>query len=716
MKRCLIVIGILVMALLTATGCSKTFRPSVDAVLGASGGTVESAGGDFQLTVPPTALTEDTDISIEVSSQQDTFGADQASDVWQVSGLDNLLVPVTVQIRATAPLKGTTYVAVSVPGKTASYPELTESVLYMPCSVEKDVVTFTLGPQQKTTLLNRLLASAGSLGSVAYADTKSKTFLAAIVTGRASGISPSGKFNVIADASVRSADIDNVTAYMDYLYQFYETLGFDLDQYSNWPLTVNIRGLGLTERNWFGNKEQPAGFFVIPNFGSREIIVNKEMLGNSLEVRTTLIHEFFHFVQTLHGSNTWFNEATATWSEEYYKSNSGLIPANYKANGETDLQVFEGPFAAVGRSEAQQGYGSASLVKYLVNRYGKESLARVYSNIGQYSSQIDILDSYAPMESWMNEYYIQLITGKLYKSGSFSPLSLAADLQPIRISPPAPAENASAPSDLSKTTVTVPAMGCRAVLLEMTADDIPKLSERASLLVKANVETAGINIMRYSGTADLLGTGNGKASTGQLRQNLGTRGRLMVYVSNLTRQPLDIELTFKVQNAPPLEELIGDWDGTSTFMKVYIDPKFEKELTDPQSGEELDSCDEAMLELVKSMIQQLKALQGQTMPAKLRLEQKASNSGTLASPIDVSRKGAFDFTQVYPFTYQDGLLVSETVQTQKEGRSVIRYDLSASYQEANVVIEGPLKISLQSTRTMLEFIVQLKYVRPAAAQ
>lgn len=698
------------MLAIAATACSggTGFKEAAGGTLGAGGGELRTGKDEFSLNVPAGALTADTAVKVTMNTAGDLMGIDQASPVFEIQGLTAYSKPLKIQIKANKPLGGETYAVVGQKALAPSGAEESMGYVYLPCTVNGDLVEFTLDPAQVLTGSQRFMQWLAALSPAAYADTPPSigpVIQAAVITNQSS--QKTAHFTIIADSDVKTIDKETVAAYMDFLYKFYTDMGFDLDKYQGWPLQVKIRGLyrGL-EKNFFGGGDQDAGYYYKVPGVNPWIVVNKQLLSSFDNVRITLIHEFFHFVQGLYGSgNTWFDEATATWVEEYYTANSGLLPLNYNGLGESELQIFS-PLDLLGRSEAQHGYGSAALIKYLEGKHGRGKIVEVYKNIGSYESAEAALNAFAPMNSWINDFNVSLIQSRVYSSSGMSIPRIRQDAAKVEVQviPGEPDETGSVspPGEPAKQNLTLAPYGAKFVSVALKSTDAAKVADSAALVATAESETVAVTLFKMKGTDQETALGGAMASLPGVKASLTDKSVILAMVTNLTNKPLTTDVTFEVNTPPPLEQLVGDWTtGKITYTNIYLHPELLKQAgivssdPAPADGENpFVGCDEAMGAAIAQAFAEMKKLQGTTEESHLRVAQTGPEAGTAA--ISTARDDLNDFGDPIPFTYKDGKLTANYEQASGEGSAKAIFDMNAVYHKktSEIVLSGTMTLEL----------------------
>jgi len=602
------------------------------------------------------------------------------------------------------PLSGETYAAVTVPANIKSEGIVADALIYIPCKVTDNKVSFILpmSDNKEITKNNSLL---DGLFNVSYADSKQSELRACVLTNVKSNITANGKFKVIGSSTVKNIDIETVEAYLEFLYNFYkDELGFDkIEKYSGWPMTVTIRGLyPLLEGDYAG--KGAAGFFY--NFGvSRWIVINEDQLGNFEDIQKTLIHEMFHFVQSQYTSNTWFDEATAVWVEEYYKPNSGYVGDLYKKYGgdAVESQIMDGPTNTRNRSEGQHGYGSASFVKYLTNRYGRDKLVAVYSAMPSGDS-VDILSGIAPIKEWINDFYVQLLSRNIYDTvPNLITYKKTAKIVDVEV------KTTVDPNAVPvKEVIEIPPYGARVIYVNLQFEDPTKVSPSIILEGSTAAPDLTMNWMYYGNKeAKTSATGSDELGLTGLDQISKTKHVLGLLITNQTKDYIETDVTFEVKNIPPLEVLVGTWTDLNAFVKsVDLHPELEQLIANPpeqgapvEGGEmftELsEGCEFMTAEAIYELFKSIKEMEGKTFPAEFVITQTSETEGTLLSSMD-SGDGMSSMGDALPFKYEDGIMKIYLAQSEDGNDTKMEYTLNFAYDQENIVCNGSSNITWAS--------------------
>lgn len=173
------------------------------------------------------------------------------------------------------------------------------------------------------------------------------------------------------------------------------------------------------------------------------------------EIRSTIIHELFHYYQQFYDSRSAFSityspkstplildEASSTWSERFYGENTPKTPGNVRDNAclfvpslNADHKDIVAPSNGDGLTWRERyqnvGYGAASLIEYLTQKCGDKILLEMWEE----RQTGDAYDTNGRIERFANKYSIDIFSqngyhdfveklgiGEVYNDLSFSDL------------------------------------------------------------------------------------------------------------------------------------------------------------------------------------------------------------------------------------------------------------------------------------------------------
>lgn len=717
MRKASLIAVVIIIAGLLLTSCSQkdeSYKVTPD------GGLIQSVEHGISLAVEQNAVTDSVKVKIIPMEQPDALGSNQVTDVFTLEGFDAVNGKVTCTIEVQNPLTGDTYAVVSMPTYIKSLGITTNGAMYLPCQVKGNKVSFDI-PFKSMAMENDEVSWFERLSGTVYADNNKNQVNVCVLTAQSTSSSADGKFKVIADRSVNHMDRVVIEGYIEYVYNFYkDTLGFDkIEQYSGWPMTVTIRGMYPIFEGGIIS-DAPEGYFYDVGF-SKWIVINKDALGQMEDVKHTIIHEFFHFVQSQYTNKEWFDEATAVWSEERANPQMSYVPKLFKKHGADTLDVMDGPLNLKEKSARHHGYTSAGYIKYLTDHYGADKLVEVYKNIPT-GNEVEVLNAIAPVNTWINDFYVQYLSRNVYQGTPPNTMDYKQDSQTISLDL---LKQSKIDAQPIMTNLQIPPYGARAVYFELKAAEPDKLNTNISLVGRSETKGIVLNWLNTDGrNFTQLGTGKEKLPLGGLREIAGHRHFLAFLVTNLTAQSIDASLAFEVENIPPLDELVGEWkDMTTTFEDIWLHPEIQKIIDNPPEKEEPvsdeladefgEGCEMITAEMIYEMFKELENMEGQTFPAMMNITQISETTGSMTSAMDTG-DGMSDMGDPAAFEYIDGIMQGEVRQSDENSESVNQFEIHFSYdEENNIVAEGFSDLTWGAEgKTAIKFHLLMNAKRP----
>jgi hypothetical protein len=338
---------------------SSSSSASAQESIGVNGGRI--ATKDSYVDIPSNTFTQEQDVRITVSKNT-TFDSDKELEEYSLEGIpEDFSQAITIAVKQLDMQSNLLLLRTQTYAKSANVTEDRYSIVEG--EVKDGYITYTLEPSTSTENAPKRAVGYFSAGWAALQgykifDTKK------------------GHFRIrFPDAWLNEAlDLE---AHLEDAYSYYENIGFDLSRRTSWPMTINIYA--------FSSKDTASGYYIQSKPGAFSnnygyINFNRTYIAEATTMKVTAVHEFFHFVQSLyypstlgikHGdASTWFDEATAVWSEEDFMNNgytSALLPANLYSV----LDKFN--------NTQDYGYGMSALVKYMVKQTSKHTLVDIYS-------------------------------------------------------------------------------------------------------------------------------------------------------------------------------------------------------------------------------------------------------------------------------------------------------------------------------------------------
>jgi hypothetical protein len=528
--------------------------------VGVEGGEFSTEDNGLRLIIPAQAVEQVTDIIISADNANMQMGPNQASSLYTIAGLQKFSKPVTIQIKTTAPLAGETYAALGRSVYIQSMGEWTTGFEYLPCSIKDGMVEFVFKPAPIESSPGKVTWRSFFSPRIAYAAdepaVEEVAVEAVVITNQQSTLSSDNRFKLVASKGITPGERQQILDALEHSFQFYAQMGFN-QSYDSWPLEISIKDFWSWDKN--------AAYWVkYPVLGGWIEINSAIMHGNNSntdslneEISSSIIHEYFHFVQFLYKSkNEWFDEVTATWAEEYAMGrNETPNPGNYRTHGTMNFQILDGPINHSGRDARSHGYGSWSFVKFLVNtpvQGGK--LVKVYENISKYKSEVELLNSIRPVKEWINEFYVTHLTPGGPVPGGIALISFR---DPVSGTPDVTINLADSGQAAHPTqNLTIPGLGARAVLVKIDATNANDITDSTSLEVRSNNDAFTVNLLRISTNVfEVLGTGANAASTVKIATIAKDKWpeQILVLVTNTSEQTMTCNLDFSVKTAKEFE-------------------------------------------------------------------------------------------------------------------------------------------------------------------
>ena len=232
---------------------------------------------------------------------------------------------------------------------------------------------------------------------------------------------PEGHFGIIGRSEYSTqTQLEDVGNKFEIAYSLYKYYGFNYDEREYWPIQVILK-----KNPMLVNGKPAAAYYSSAEFleGHGYIVIDTDILLYPT-LYETIGHEFLHLIQALYdprdwnskifemGNHLWLDEATATYSEELFNDNpSTYISSNFES-------YTKAPFSGIhkeGSEAITHGYGTSSLIKYLVNNYSTAKLVNFYNEIklGKHPIEAIINNSAEPKE-WLEPFYRDYILGNIY--------------------------------------------------------------------------------------------------------------------------------------------------------------------------------------------------------------------------------------------------------------------------------------------------------------
>ncbi len=378
--------------------------------IGINGGTITK--DDLTISIPAGAFEETSNIVVSISSVNHS-SMDIVTGIYSIEGLpDKIIKPIKIELKSSGTLKEKSYLVFE------------ESVYIPSLDTVKEVTNFQIAKSQNGILTGEFQTmnktSTGIIGKQTTGNSVSGNSFYKIfgISNQKSYVTANNHFKIIYNPLKDNiSNITNLGQYLEDAYSKIEDLGFNFSRRTSWPIKVQIEDLQSNEY----------GFHCTSLWGinSYYLKFNRTKLNETVELKTTAIHEFFHFVQYLYDSRNvysraklqsqhhWFNEACSVWSEEL------VAYPNYISDVRTPntlTKPFQGLQAGSVGDATYHGYGMSAFVKYLVGKYGKNILVSIYNKIFSGRHVVDAINNSINYNLFIDytPFLEQYAQGKIY--------------------------------------------------------------------------------------------------------------------------------------------------------------------------------------------------------------------------------------------------------------------------------------------------------------
>lgn len=554
--------------------------------IGTGGGTLTATG--VAVRVSAGTFAAPVTLALRRADGDRPYGADSVSGSFSILGLPEVLnKAITIQIKADKATSGKTY---GIFGETVFVPSL-------------NTMRRVFRPRPATLLAGGYYsfdlpaAPAGALKPardiIVEAHDPLEDYTFTYTTGLLSNYAEltGSHFNVIFPQSIPGSDITTLATYLEEAYGKFKTgsaYNFSYAARTSWPMSVTVSDLGAGTYGYFTASK------LGNNYGTMEF--NSTMLKNTAELRVTVGHEFFHFVQSLYdprnrfsraileSANYWVDEASAVWTEELFNATPDTyISSVYTPNMlEPTLGMHAG---AQGGNAAAHGYGMAPLLKYLVKKKGDGLPLKLYTSLQGGTGAVDAVQANSPTPAdpaWLQDFFIALLKGDLYKMslgdlGQFAPAARRMELKTdadVKVSKTFKGEAA----DLSgQIFMTVP----------YAAINLPASAQLSHRLKVANPQDFALAVLKAkTGAAtELVAMGTADVMNGSLKLDIGNLAQLKTDGWRLITVVTDKRKVAPYTGKSPYTLTIGVTDDTKSiplttsvvegrFINGEIFPKF----------------------------------------------------------------------------------------------------------------------------------------------
>lgn len=417
----------LIIFLMLILGCSEDSptEPKEEGIKTLSTKTITSSGGsiktdNIEIVIPSGAFSTSQEIKILESTDENLFSTNVVSDFFVLEGLPTEFAePIKVKIKSTGTLSDSAYISVGEHNFISSLNEETTAYNLISAKDSSGFIIATIPP-----MMNQSLGKSSNNSSIKV-DNLSINLGA--IAGYVSYKSEQGHFKINTPSSVITQAYD-LADYLETAYSKFESIGFSYSRRTKWPVNVTIKRLNT-------NKNEVYGYSINSMWGNNYgyMQFNFDKIDEAENMKITAGHEFFHLVQSLYDPryayskakspmpNYWLDEASSVWSESFFSNTSNYLSPIFSDNV---FDVFKG--AKTGNEKiksGEYGYGMASFIKYVTNKYGDSKLVEVYDNIYNGKSPFQSLSEILPINvgfSW-HSYLKNLLSFDLYSGDSFRP-------------------------------------------------------------------------------------------------------------------------------------------------------------------------------------------------------------------------------------------------------------------------------------------------------
>ena len=425
-RRLLQITVLLIVIIVIVPGCDP-IRSFIDDLIKEdpiSTKTIGPAGGELDfngliISIPRDAFTGENNVSITETSGTDEFGDNAASSLYLIDGMpSNTKKTIKIKVEYSGTIEGDTLIAIG----EMMYAVSRDSTL-MSYRTEKAVdssgyLVYDLQPYNKPL-------KAGSLKSGPNKNIINIMALTAMTT-----VHSSNKHFSIKCPLLHKAQAVKMAQYFEDAHDTCYNMGFRYkvgkEDYK-WPLKVTVKGLDPETSGQYCSLGSD-------NMDDEELLnwvkdgrieINKSIINNDLELRTTCGHEFLHFVQNIYEfsppdiepEQAWLEEATAVWIEEKYANTPDYYSSSFKT---LENYIFNGiQYADIGYSK--HGYGLPFIIKEIAEKYGDGAVFNIHKKIKDGilpGSPVDPLDAvFSVINEPVEDFFFRVCS--LYLAGHY---------------------------------------------------------------------------------------------------------------------------------------------------------------------------------------------------------------------------------------------------------------------------------------------------------
>lgn len=340
--------------------------------IGISGGVIDTNGIRFE--VPSGVFDQSRKISLYISDQT-VFGDNQASEVYEIRGLPEEfegLIPVS--IKTDAPLDDDFYLAVAAMQYVPSLEDTVYVWTYLSATDSSGFVKSTI------KFVNQEKKLKGGSSDPEFEQVWRGRVLVTIPARQGWYLTSGNHFKVtFSKPGITLAQATKLGEALETAWQKYKDMELDYTSLeSHYPIPVTYRRFEESSIPYLGDNLKDFGnysggrYFLTPSFDFN----SKKCLEKEYLIGPMAGHECFHMIQSLYRTNfelkNWLLEATASYAEELFSTDSYYIPDGFSSHwyrpltGMQDGATFYDP-SEKKVSSAFHGYGMSAIVKYFIN-------------------------------------------------------------------------------------------------------------------------------------------------------------------------------------------------------------------------------------------------------------------------------------------------------------------------------------------------------------
>ncbi|NHZ86495.1 MAG: hypothetical protein GWP19_11545 [Planctomycetia bacterium] len=513
--------------------------------VGTDGGVINA--DDLTLTIPAGAFSESVDINIYSSSVTDGSIDDLATKVYQIEGLpDQYSKPINVNIKHNGNISDQSYLVIQADSYISSLDSISASNIYFDAVINGDSIT------SQIPALNTGVAKVSSTNLDMSTTSLTGLFPFKIFgsSNKKNYITSNNHFKIIYNSTKDNlSDITDLGQYLEDAYTKIQDIGFDYSKRPSWPVKVYIEDLA---NNIYG-------YFKASHWGlnSDYLRFNRMHLSSQLELKTTAIHEFFHFIQYSYDPRItfnragyqspqhWFNEACSVWSEGLVAGSSYISDVR---GFNTLTKPFEGLQAGSVGDATYHGYGMSAFIKYIVNKYGQNVLVSIYEKILAGRHVVDAINNSINYNLFMDytPFLEQYAQGQIYSDLMYDRLLAALKISTDTFKIETEADT------LKIFSANYKELSAKLYLVRL---DNQNFQDDASLNLSVDQDLCDISIFTYpksGGTVTLLAKGQKSCVVSDLKGLVQQGKYLIVMVTNLNYisnnfSPSNLDINLKME-------------------------------------------------------------------------------------------------------------------------------------------------------------------------